>query len=83
VTTDVPPSSILQAAWQQCGMSSNQLWLDYVGVGGADTPDTVGAFLSGAERPGRLQYDMLAQALNERYMDLGMNHPVPYSDDLA
>jgi tryptophanase len=80
--SDVPPSSILHAAWEQCGLSHDQLWVDYVGVGGACTPQTMGALLSGDEPLGRRQYDFLAQALNERYMDLGMNHPVPYFDEL-
>jgi hypothetical protein len=27
----------------------------------------------------RLDYDMLVHALNERFSDLGLDHPVPYS----
>ncbi len=31
-----------------------------------------------ARRP---QHDVIAHALNERFVELGDNHPVPYSDE--
>jgi hypothetical protein len=36
--------------------------------------------LGGHEALGRSEYDVVAQALNEGFMDRGGNHPVPYAD---
>ena len=38
----------------------------------------VEAFLYGALEPSRPDHDVLAHALNERFVELGGNHPVPY-----
>jgi hypothetical protein len=37
------------------------------------------AYLSGALMPTDIEYDYIAQALNDRFIELGMNHPVPYA----
>jgi hypothetical protein len=31
---------------------------------------------------GSFDYDVLAHAINERYVEHGLNHPVPYFDEL-
>ncbi len=40
------------------------------------------AFLYGALTPSPHDHDVLAHALNERFVELGGNHPVPYEEDL-
>jgi hypothetical protein len=40
----------------------------------------VEAFLYGALQPTPHDHDVLAHALNERFVELGGNHPVPYAD---
>jgi len=42
----------------------------------------VEAFLFEAIRPSDHDYDVVAHALNERHVELGGDHPVPYSDEL-
>ncbi len=37
------------------------------------------AFLYGALRPSSHDHDVIAHALNERFVELGGNHPVPYA----
>ena len=37
------------------------------------------AFLYGALQPSAHDREVIAQALNERFVELGGNHPVPYS----
>ena len=37
----------------------------------------VSGYLAGDGRLDRLEHNTIAQALNERFMDLGLNHPVP------
>jgi hypothetical protein len=39
------------------------------------------AYLYGALRPSRHDHDIIAHALNERFVELGGNHPVPYAED--
>ena len=40
----------------------------------------VEAFLFGILVPSAHDHDLLAQALNDRFVELGGNHPVPYSE---
>ena len=40
------------------------------------------AYLYGALRPTEHDHDIIAHALNERFVELGGNHPVPYSEDV-
>jgi len=78
----VRPHEIIEAARIQAAMSFDELWLAYFALGGACTPDKVRSYLGGtATHP--MDYDVLAQALNEKFVDSGGNHPVPYSDDIA
>jgi hypothetical protein len=39
------------------------------------------AFLHGALRPTPHDHEVIAHALNERFVELGGNHPVPYLQD--
>jgi hypothetical protein len=41
------------------------------------------AFLYGALQPSVHDHDIVAHALNERFVELGGNHPVPYLEDAA
>lgn len=56
------------------------LWVASVAVGGRLHLVDVAGITSGLRRPSRAEYNMLAVALNERYMDLGANHPIAYWD---
>ncbi len=44
------------------------------------SPFQVEAFLAGALEPTPHDHDILAHALNERFSELGGDHPVPYTD---
>ena len=75
------PHAVLEAARTQAGMSFVDLWIAYFALGGAAQPDAVRAYLSG--RPAySMDYDVLAQALNECFLDRGESYPVPYRDEL-
>jgi hypothetical protein len=69
----------LEDARVDLGLSVHALWLDYFALGGYAGPVEVAAFLSGATEPSDHDYDVLAVALNETYLDRGGDHPVPYS----
>jgi hypothetical protein len=71
----------LDQARRDAGLSLGELWLRYFELGGMSTALQVEAFLSGALRPSAHDRDVVAHALNERFVELGGNHPVPYSED--
>ena len=65
----------------QAGMSFEELWVAYFTLGGAAGPDTVRSYLGGAQLS-RMDYDLLATAINDRFVDQGGDHPVPYHEEL-
>ena len=72
--------AILQQSRNQVGLTVAELWLRYFSLGGMRTPLEVDAIVHGALSPSELDYDILAHAINERFLELGGDHPVPYSD---
>jgi len=76
----IPAHAVLEAARRQAGLSLDELWMAYFALGGAQSSDGLRDYLAGAGSPLR-DYDVVAQAINERFADQGENHPVPYSDD--
>lgn len=79
---NTPASAVLEAARIQAGMSFQDLWIAYLALGGNARPDVVRGYLRGsAIEP--TDYDLLAQAINERFLDRGESYPVPYRDELV
>lgn len=76
-------TTMLETARQQAGLTTVELWLRYVGLGGQGTLASVELFVSGATPPDRRQHDRLAQALNDRFVDMQLDHPVPYWEELG
>jgi hypothetical protein len=72
-------AAVLEEARAELGLSVRDLWLDYFALGGAAEPSAVRAFLRGDATPSDRDYDLLALALNETYLERGQDHPVPYS----
>jgi hypothetical protein len=70
----------LDQARQRAQLSPAELWWAYFALGGTATPLDLEAILAGTETASRIDHDLLAQALNERSIDYGQDHPVPYSD---
>lgn len=62
-------------------MSLSDLWLAYFALGGETQPEQFRNYL--ADGTGSIEYDIVAQALNERFLENGGDHPVPYHDELA
>jgi hypothetical protein len=60
------------------GMDYHQLWLEYVGISGAAGPFEIEAYVSGLLKPNAYEHDLIAQALNEWFMERGQDHPVDY-----
>jgi len=75
-------AQILEAGRQQAGLSHRDLWIGYCALGGMSGPETVDAYLLGDAIPDHLEYDVIAQVLNDSFVDFGGNHPVPYAESL-
>jgi hypothetical protein len=73
-------SDSLDQARRDAGLSHGELWLRYFELGGMSSALQVEAFLYGALLPTPHDHDVVAHALNERFVELGGNHPVAYSD---
>jgi hypothetical protein len=59
------------------------LWWSYLGVGGAMSLDHLLDTLRGTQEVSDHEHDMVAQALNDHFLDQGLNHRVAYADELA
>jgi hypothetical protein len=71
----------LEKARRGLSLSVSDLWWRYFAIGGMSTELEIEAILYQALIPTDTDHDMLAVALNERFSELGRDHPVPYSDD--
>lgn len=78
-----PPAVLFETARQQAGFSVMELWLAYFALGGLATSSDIGAILAGRAQPDRHDHDLLAVALNERFLDMRLNHPIPYLSDVG
>jgi hypothetical protein len=75
------PLDVLDLFRIDASLSHSELWLRYFELGGMSTGLQLEAYLYGALRPTRHDHDIIAHALNERFVELGGNHPVPYEED--
>lgn len=81
--SNVPePIGFLEQARLDVGLTHGELWFRYFELGGMSTALEVEAYLYGALTPTSHEHDVLATALNERFSELGGDHPVPCSDDI-
>ena len=71
----------LDEARRTLEMSVSDLWWRYFALGGMGSELEIEAILFGALMPSSSVRDHLAVALNERFSELGQDHPIPYSDD--
>jgi hypothetical protein len=72
---------MLERARSELGLSHGELWLRYFALGGMSTAFEVEAILYNALEPSAHDHDVIVQALNERFSEIGEDHPLPYSDN--
>ena len=70
----------LEAGLTRSGLTYQELWWRQVAVGGDASPLELEAYLLGLLELDPHQHDLIAQALNEHFLDLGQDHPMPYSE---
>jgi len=69
----------LQVFVDRSGLSYQELWLRQVAVGGDADGIELEAYVLGLLRLDPHQHNLIAQALNEHFLDQGQDHPTPYS----
>jgi hypothetical protein len=77
------PHDSLDLARQDAGLTQHELWIRYFGLGGMTRALELEAVCHGAMLATDPDHDRIAHALNERFTELGRNHPVPYSEDMG
>jgi hypothetical protein len=77
------PHDVLDTYRQEAGLSHGELWLRYFELGGMSTGFELEAFLFGMLSPSPRDHDVIAHALNERFSELGGDHPVAYLGDVS
>lgn len=75
------PDDVLEQARRHLGLTNADLWRRYFGLGGMSTEVEMEACLCGALVASSHDHDLMATALNERFSELGGDHPVPYAAD--
>jgi hypothetical protein len=72
---------VLEQARRDAGLSIHDLWFRYFALGGMSAALEVEAILFDALVASDHNRDLLAVALNERFAELGLGYPLPYSCD--
>lgn len=72
---------VLEHARREAGLTIADLWMRYFALGGMGSMIEIEAILYGALVPIPYDRDILSVAINERFAELGGDHPIPYSDD--
>lgn len=75
------PLDALDIARKDAGLSHHELWVRYFALGGMAPALELEAVCHGAMIASDPEHDRIAHALNERFTELGRNHPVPYLED--
>jgi hypothetical protein len=72
------PVDVLDGYRLDAQLSNGELWLRYFELGGMGTGLELEAVLLGFLQPSSHDHDVIAHALNERFAEMGGDHPVPY-----
>lgn len=75
-----PASASLDQVRRDLGLSHDELWLRYFGLGGMSNALEVEGFLYGALVATAHDYNIVALALNERSAEVGADHSVAYRE---
>lgn len=62
---------ILSLARLRAGLSLTALYLRYIGLGGLASPVEVAAHCDTGNRLPRIEHNVLVQAINERFLEMG------------
>jgi hypothetical protein len=74
---------VLDTYRREAGLSQGELWFRYFELGGMSTSFDVEAYILGIGSPTDYDHDVIVHAINERFSELGKNHPVAYRADVS
>jgi hypothetical protein len=72
----------LRQGFERSGMTYDELWVRQLELGGSAGRLELEAYMLGLLVADSYQHNVLAQALNECFLDRGEDHPVRYSDPI-
>jgi hypothetical protein len=72
------PAADLNDGLARAGWSVSDLWFAAFGLGGNLSQDAIRDITTGQRAVSRVDYDVLAAALNDEFADRGLDHPMPY-----
>ena len=78
----VKAGSSLAAALSTTELDVSQLWLRYFAVGGGCSRQALKSYLAGTIDWSAHEHDVVALALNEYFLEHGLDHPVRYAEDI-
>jgi hypothetical protein len=78
--SDTESGLSLEAGMRLSGMSYPELWLRHISVSGTIGLLELEAYVLGLLAPDNYQHNLIAQAMNEYFLELGEDHPVGYRD---
>lgn len=78
---DLPGGDALDRARVEAGLALSELWLRYFALGGTAPSLVLDGWCHGALVASPVEYNLVAQALNERFLELGLTPPLPYRDE--
>jgi hypothetical protein len=70
----------LQDGMRLSGMSYQELWLRHIAVSGTTGELELEAYVLDLLVPDDHQHNLIAQAINEYFIEQGQDHPVAYRD---
>jgi hypothetical protein len=70
----------LADGWDLSGISRTELWLGYLSLGGHPSQERMEAYAHGLIRPDCHEHNLIAQAINETFIEREESHPVGYQD---
>jgi hypothetical protein len=73
----------LQDGMRLSGMTFPELWLRQISVSGTIGELELEAYVLGLLVPDNYQHNLIAQAINEYFIELGQDHPVAYRDTVT
>ena len=75
------PESQIDPQPRNLVISLDELWLRCFALGSMNTAAELEAFLRGAARPTRHEYNVVAVAVNEYFIEIGSSQFLPYIED--
>ncbi|HJQ00767.1 MAG TPA: hypothetical protein VJ851_04135 [Jatrophihabitans sp.] len=76
--TNFKPKLDVAAGLRRSQLSITDLWIRYLAIGGSADELELEAYLLGLLTMDTYQHNLIAQALNEFFLDLGEDHLVGY-----